>query len=148
MLPASRPLRLVIIAVTAGLLAFVLTRQFAPAPTASPGDELAWVTREFELTPAQAARVQALHDAYRPVCARHCAAILAAQAELAAAGTPAERTAIAAHLRELTATCHNATLAHLEAVAAVMPPAQGQRYLALIQPRLSSHQHTAPFGLR
>ena len=58
------------------------------------------------------------------------------------------RATAQAELQRLVATCHDSTQAHLQAVAAAMDPVQGARYLAMIGPRLSAHQHAEPFGLR
>ncbi len=141
-------LRLLLVALVAGAAGFGLTRLITPTPTPVVGEELAWLTREFELTADQAARIQSLHAAYRPVCAQHCAAIERTRTTLAHAASSEDRTAAEAQLERLVATCHDSTEAHLEAVAAVMSPDQGRRYLEMIRPRLSAHQHAQPFGLQ
>ena len=146
--PMHALLRLLLVAVAAGAAAFGLTRWFNPMPAPTPGTELAWLTQEFQLTPQQAQRIQELHAAYRPICAQHCAAILDTKAELATAATPTAKSEVEQRLSDLMATCHDSTRAHLEAVAAAMSPEQGQRYLAMIGPRLSAHQHAEPLGLR
>lgn len=112
-----------------------------------PGSDPAWLRVEFGLDDTQYARVRALHDAYVPVCSRHCAAILvnrerldALQRDGAPAGTiAAAHTAIAA----LEETCNAATLAHVRQVAAVMAPEQGRRYLAMVGPHLARWRHEA-----
>ncbi len=146
--PVPALLRLLLVAAVAGAASFGLTRLLSPGPESTAGNELTWLTQEFQLTPQQAQRIQALHAAYRPICAQHCAAILDTKAELATAETPAAKGQIEQRLSALKATCHDSTQAHLEAVAAAMSPEQGQRYLAMISPRLSAHQHTEPLGLR
>lgn len=118
------------------------------APTPAPTGEIAWLTLEFKLDPAQAQKVQSLHDAYLPVCARHCAAILDTRGQIESAKDSAEKQNAEAALQQLVDTCHDSTRAHLQAVADAMAPAQAQRYLAMIGPRLSAHQHAEPFGLR
>lgn len=139
-------LRLVAIVVIAGGTAFFVAQHFAPETP--PADEVAWVIEEFKLTSDQAEKVRALHEAYRPVCDAHCAAVMEAQTAWDEASGPAQRTAAEQELMELKHRCHAATRAHLETVAAVMSPEQGQRYLETISPLLSAHEHTAPFGLR
>ena len=130
----------------AGVSAFFVTRKLAPSP--APTGELTWLTSEFQLSPAQASRIQALHDAYTPVCAQHCASILDTKNRIENATSPDLKANAQTELQRLVATCHDSTQAHLHAVAAAMDPAQGARYLAMIGPRLSAHQHAEPFGLR
>lgn len=138
--------RALLIALLTGGIAFVVTKQIAaPAPN---GDELAWLINEFDLNEQQAAQIKALHEAFRPICERHCDAIEAGQAAVAAAANETERAAAADRLIELKAVCQDATRQHLHEVAAIMDPAQRQRYLELIGSRLSEHHHEAPFGLQ
>lgn len=146
--PFSALLRLFLVTLIAGGAAFVLTRVLSPVTPPEAGEELTWLTREFALTPAQADRIAALHAAYEPICARHCAAIEEAREHLSHTHSPDQMATVEAELQQLVTTCHDATQAHLEAVAAAMSPAQGERYLAMIRPRLSAHQHAEPFGLR
>ena len=141
-------IRLVLVALVAGAMGFGLTRLFAPTPRLAAGNELAWLTQEFQLTPAQAERIAALHAAYRPICADHCAAISEAKKDMANMAADHDHAAMQSRIDQLVTACHDATQNHLEAVAAAMSPEQGQRYLTLIEPRLSAHQHAQPFGLR
>lgn len=148
--------RIVILLVTAlfvGLGTYALTRALAPAPLAGEAgfDELRWLSREFKLTPTQAAAIAHLHATYQPVCEQHCATILDLRAQLAAlpADVPAATLAAAeAALVAATATCANASRDHLHAVAAHMSPAQAARYLALVEPKLTAHDHARPLGLQ
>ena len=140
-------LRLLLVVVIAGSAAFGLTRYFsAPPPTSI--NEVEWLTNEFNLNAEQSQQIAALHTAYQPICADHCAAILTAQDRIDAAVNDTDLETAEAALRMLEQTCHESTQAHLQAVAAVMDPAQGKRYLALISPRLSNHEHAEPFGLK
>lgn len=147
----NRVLLLLLIACAAGLGAYGITRQLAPAVVAV--DELDWLRREFRLDEAQAREIERLHAAYGPVCAEHCAAVYDARAAVVAAqrdhgaGSPAHQTA-QARLADLEIVCQTATRAHLEAVAAVMSPAEARRYLELVTPKVSQHEHARPFGLR
>lgn len=144
----KRVLLVVAVVVVAGLGSYVMTRQLQPpGPALEAFDELAWLQREFDLSPAELERIAALEAAYRPICDAHCARIMDLQHEVAtarAAGTPPPTDALAAAAR----TCMEASRAHLRQVAAVMPPAQGRRYLALVEPKLVQHDHAQPFGLQ
>lgn len=141
-------LRYLLIAITAAALAFGITYALLqPAPDPAEVDELAWMQKEFRLTPDQSAAIAQLHDDYFPVCMDHCRNIVRARDALAAAG-PAERPAAQAELARLETVCRDATLAHLQRVAAVMPPDQGTRFLALVTPKVSGHSHSAPLGLK
>lgn len=137
-------LALTVAVLAAGLLSFGLTRWLA-APAAAPDDELAWMQSEFHLTPAQVAAIDRLHDDYAPVCMAHCAAINRARAQLATAPDPA---AARTELARLEAVCSDATQAHLQRVAAIMPPAQAARFLALTTPKVAAQSHAAPLDLR
>ena len=142
----KRWVTLLLVAIIAGFASFLITRQMASAP--APTGEIAWLTIEFKLDPAQAQKVQALHDAYLPICARHCAAILDTRGQIESASDSVEKQTAEIALQQLVDICHDTTRAHLQAVAAAMDPVQAQRYLAMIGPRLSAHQHAEPFGLR
>jgi Spy/CpxP family protein refolding chaperone len=102
------------------------------------GPSLAWLQTEYHLTDAQLARVRELHDAYQPKCMAMCRRIDEKNAELqtllAATNviTPEIKQALA-ESAQLRAECQQAMLAHFYAVAQVMPPEQGRRYLAWVQ---------------
>ncbi len=138
--------RVISISLIAGSIAFYVTaRSTQPEPS---DDEVAWLIKEFELTAAQADAVRSLHEAYRPICDAHCAAVMEAQHAVEHAADPVEKAKVQQELTDLKQVCHTATRAHLAAVADAMSPAQGQRYLETITPLLSAHEHKAPFGLR
>jgi hypothetical protein len=117
------------------------------------GDQWTWLRREFRLSDAQFAHLKNLHEAYQPVCAGHCRRIMAVQqrlADLERTGTP-DSSAYAAAREEWNALrqeCNEATLQHLRAVAAVMDPDAGRRYLALTVPRIAKYDHLEPRGIR
>jgi hypothetical protein len=98
---------------------------------ARAGDAMAWLRTEFRLDDAQFAAVRKLHDDYGAVCAEHCLAITNAR----------EGTAAAAELARLEKACVDAMTAHFRRVAAVMAPAQGERYLATVLPRIAAYEH-------
>lgn len=110
---------------------------YLPSDTVSEEARLTWLAREFSLGPAETARIRRLQDDYAPICADHCAAIARAQKNLSTASTPAGLASARAELTRLEAICADATRAHLQAVAACMPPAQSGRFLALMEPRIA-----------
>ncbi len=122
---------------------FALTRSLMPR--AGEEDQMAWLVREFKLTPTQAAAVAKLQADYQPVCAGHCQLIMAASERLA--GAPND-PAVQAEVAQLVQKCRDATQHHLRDVAARMAPEQGRRFLALVEPNLSRHAHQGPFGLK
>jgi hypothetical protein len=94
-------------------------------------DAMAWLQAEFHLDDAQFSAIQALHDNYGRECAQHCAAIIAAR----------QRNAPAAERAALEQICVDAMTAHFRRVAALMPPDEGDRYLAIVLPRVSGYAH-------
>ena len=88
-------------------------------------------TREFTA-------IRRLHEDFSGECGRHCAAIIEAR----------ERRAPSAEVAELERFCVEAMKTHFRRVAALMPPAQGERYLAFVLPRVESHPHHGAPSLR
>lgn len=134
-----RPLLFALLVFAVGVLAYGVTRRYIASAPVVPDAEArqAWLAREFRLTPAQSSEIARLQSAYEPVCVGHCAAILEARETLAVAATPEARAAAESELDRLKTVCAVATRAHLQAVAALMPPAQGPRFLALMEPRVA-----------
>ena len=131
--------------------AYGITRWAACNTVLHCEDQVAWLQREFHLSAEETAAIKTLHDGYQPVCREHCAQIHRARSGLAAlkAGAPlAETNAAQAELTRVETICREATRAHLERVAAVMAPAEGARFLALVLPKLSRSNHDGPFGLK
>jgi hypothetical protein len=95
------------------------------------GDALTWLRAEFQLTDRQFAAIQQLHQDYRGVCAAHCSAIMDAQ----------KRHASTSEIAALEKTCVESMTAHFRQVAALMSPGQGDRYLALVLPRIADYDH-------
>jgi len=144
--------RLALLALAVGALAFGLTRWLA-RPASVEADEMAWLRTEFHLTPAQAAAIEKLHAAYDPVCTEHCRLIRETRARLRSLEPAGRRDApgyapAQADMTRLKAVCHDATEKHLEAVAAVMSPDEGRRFLALTLPKIAGQSHAAPLDLR
>ena len=99
---------------------------------------LAWLQEEYHLNNAQFVRVCQLQAAYHPKCMEMCRKIDAMNAHLqtliAATNviTPEIKQTLAENA-QLRANCEQMMLAHCYAVAQVMPPEQGKRYLAWVQ---------------
>lgn len=130
-------LALVVCAVAFGT-GFVLGGDRALREAEREGDALAWLRAEFRLSDAEFAAIRRLHEDFSVECGRHCAAIIAAR----------ERRAPAGEVAELERTCVEAMRTHFRQVAALMPPAQGGRYLALVLPRVEGHPHHGAPNLR
>lgn len=111
-------------------------------------DALAWLRADFDLNDAQFAKIKQLHDSYSLVCEEHCRAIqdaTRARRTLAASGH-ADPSALATadqRLHELQTICETAIAAHVRQCAAHMSPAAGERYLALVLPKIANFDHQA-----
>lgn len=131
-----------VLAVAAGAAAFglfyVLSDDRAMHAAAKQGDAMAWLRAEFKLSEEQFAAIRRRHEDYSFVCGEHCAAIMAAR----------ERKAPAAEVAALEKTCVDAMTVHFRGVAALMPPAQGDRYLAMVLPRVNGYSHHGAPNLR
>jgi hypothetical protein len=95
------------------------------------GDAMTWLRAEFRLNDAQFAAIKQLHENYRQKCAEHCSAIMAAE----------HRGAPQGEVAALEKTCVEAMTVHFRSVAALMPPGQGERYLAIVLPRIADFDH-------
>jgi len=98
---------------------------------AREGDAMAWLRVEFRLDERQFGAIKQLHDDYSIACGKHCADIMAARA----------RKAPAAEVAALEKICVDSMTGHFRRVAALMPPAQGERYLAMVLPRIAGYAH-------
>lgn len=117
---------------------YALSDNRAIHAAAREGDAMAWLRAEFRLDEAQFGAIKRLHDEYGIACSRHCAAIMDAR----------ERKAPAAEVAALEQTCVEAMTVHFRQVAALMPPAQGERYLAMVLPRISGYTHQGAPNVR
>lgn len=122
---------------------------------AREGDPMRWLRTEFRLNEAQYARIARLHQDYGKICAEHCRKIQEAMdgRDTLAAAKPADGVKLAAseqRVRELESVCERSIEAHVREVAACMPAKEGERYLAMVLPRISSFDHKGPpnVGLR
>lgn len=133
-------------ALAAGLLCYRMSSAPAVHAAAESGDALAWLRADFRLTDAQFAEVKKLHEAYAPSCEEHCRLIQEAMRarnalQARADANPAAVAAADRSLHELRVTCETAIAAHVRKVAAVMAPEQGERYLALVLPKIADFDH-------
>jgi len=97
-------------------------------------DAMAWLRMEFHLDDAQYAAIRHLHAEFEDRCAEHCAAILAARRRH---DSPAEIAALEGRcVREMTD--------HFRRVASLMAPEEGNRYLAIVLPRIADFDHRGP----
>ena len=117
---------------------YALSDNRAMHAAARQGDAMAWLRLEFGLTDEQFAAVRKLHEDYSVVCGEHCAAIMEAR----------ERKAPAAEVAALEKFCVDSMTGHFRRVAALMPPVQGERYLAMVLPRIESYSHQGAPNLR
>jgi len=105
---------------------------------AREGDAMAWLRLEFRLDDGQFSAIKRRHDDYSIVCGEHCAAIMAAR----------ERQASSAEVAALEKICVDAMTGHFRQVAALMPPGQGDRYLAMVLPRIAGYSHAGAPNVR
>jgi hypothetical protein len=146
---------LVVLALIAGITCFVSYRVSGDPKlkdALTQGDALQWLKVEFKLTDAQFARIKTLHDSYSLECEKHCAAIQEAErakevAEAQAVG-PQQLAELERQLEGLRDTCENAIAAHARRCAAEMSPEAGERYLALVLPKIADFDHQAPPDVR
>ncbi|HEY8994619.1 MAG TPA: periplasmic heavy metal sensor [Lacunisphaera sp.] len=133
-------------ALAAGFLCYHMSSSPALHAAVKHGDAMEWLRADFHLTDGQFAEIQKLHEAYAPSCAEHCRMIQEAtkarDAIVASHGTdPAAVAAAERTLQEMRSTCETAIATHVRKVAALMSPTDGQRYLALVLPKIANFDH-------
>ena len=114
---------------------------------------LEWLRTDFNLDDAQFAAVKRLHDSYSIVCEEHCRAIQEAARHRTTlkSKSPADAAALAAadkKLQDLRVVCETAIAAHVREVAARMSKEQGERYLAMVLPKIRDFDHQGAADLR
>ena len=141
-------LLVVLAAATVSFGVFYMTNdEPAVRRAARDGDAMAWLRAEFHLNDAQFAAIKKLHDDYSTVCARHCTQIMAAKrriADLEARNAGVEKAQAEAKEAQLERTCVAAMDEHFRRVAALMPRGEGERYLAIVLPRVKGYTHERP----
>lgn len=128
-----------------GCIYFLCT---APARELQQGErpELAWLQEEFKLSDPEFQRISELHAAYLPQCRERCMQIDAQNTKLrqllaqANDVTPEIEAALAESSR-VRAECEATMLRHFFRVSEIMPPEQGQRYLAWVKEKVFLPNH-------
>jgi hypothetical protein len=130
------------VAVAASLGAFGVAYLTSDAPALSAaareGDAMTWLRVEFRLSETQFAAIKGLHEDYSIACGKHCADIIDAR----------ERKAPAAEVAALEKICVDSMTGHFRRVAALMPAGQGDRYLAMVLPRIAGYSHQGAPNVR
>jgi hypothetical protein len=140
-------------AAATGFVAFRTTGDGEVARALAKKDAMEWLRADFKLTDAQFAAIKQLHDAYSVVCEEHCREIRRAvrvRNDLKSSA-PLEAGAIAAadrRVEELRLVCESAIATHVRECASHMSPEAGQRYLALVLPKIKDFDHQAPPDLQ
>ncbi|MEQ1862158.1 MAG: hypothetical protein ABMA13_19755 [Chthoniobacteraceae bacterium] len=137
----KRLLIIVLAALALGAATYFLCFRMATVPMrqmASVNNELVWLATEFHLSPEQTKRVEQLHSAYEPRCMTMCRKIAENSAQLDRLITTKheftpEMERLLRDSAEIQIECRREMLTHIYAVAAVMPPEQGARYIELLK---------------
>ncbi len=113
-------------------------RQICAQHLVPPGDDLAWLRREFRPSEADLQRVRELHEGYLPKCRAMYNRIAAKKRELEAAleagnGITPEVEQKLAEAATLRTQCQTQMLRHFYEVSQAMPAESGRRYLAEIR---------------
>lgn len=138
-------------AIAAGAGYYCTTRGDPACCVAREGDALQWMKVEFHLTDAQYAAIAQAHEEQSSACAKHCEDVTAARErveKLRGGGDPAALARAEADAKRFEAVCETSVEAHVRRVASFMPAAEGERYLAMVLPRIGSLSHTAAPDLR
>lgn len=149
-------LTLAAVALLAGAAGWISYRRAAdPALTAALArqDALEWLRRDFELSDAQFAAIKKLHEEYGLVCEEHCRNIQDALDVRNALrrderASPDQRAAADRRYEELRLVCETAIATHVRQCAAIMSPGAGERYLALVLPKIRDFDHTGAPDVR
>jgi hypothetical protein len=150
----NRGIALLLATVAISFAAFWCSYQLSTRPTkallAQQDCGMEWLQKEYRLSEAQFARIEKLHEAYRPACARRCGQVAAAHAKVRelTASSVAMTPEIEAALKEWTLLendCRLAMLKHVYAVSAEMSPEEGCRYLKMATASIvgDGHDHAA-----
>jgi len=130
---------ILLVAILAGALSFVACYRAALVPECCRSNpsarELGWLRHEYHLSDAQFERISQLHAEHAVRCAAMCQRVGEQRTRLSALIQASHETSPEV-VEALNATvalekeCRQATLSHIYAVAAVMPPEEGRRYIA------------------
>lgn len=119
-------------------LSSAIARHLCSRSLVAPGDDLAWLRREFRLSDPDMQRIRQLHEGYLPKCRELCEQIAASKRALESAlatgnGPTPEAEQRLSEVGALRAQCQAHMLRHFYEVSQAMPPEQGRRYLHEMQ---------------
>lgn len=139
---------LVLLAAATGFVCYRMSCDPTLHAAATKRDTMEWLRTDFHLTDTQFASIRDLHNSYAGSCEEHCRMIQdatkARNALKAAQGAdPAAMIAAEQKIQELRAHCETAITRHVRQVAALMSAEDGQRYLALVLPKIADFDHRA-----
>ena len=130
-----------------GFVCYRMSDEPALREAARSHDAIEWLKADFHLSDEQASTIRRLHAGYSGTCEEHCRRIQEAtrlKASLVARNaTPAQIAEADRQLQELRSVCETAIARHVREVARVMAPAEGERYLALVLPKIAQFDHLA-----
>lgn len=137
-----------LVAAAVGFVAYRASGDTAVQAALARQDAMEWLRVDFQLTDEQFAKIKKLHDSYSVVCEEHCREIqeaTRARAELkdAAQTDPAAIAAADRQVEQLRLVCESAIATHVRQCAGEMSPQAGQRYLALVLPKIQDFDHQA-----
>lgn len=140
------------LALAAGWLSYRSGGDHEVRAALAQGDAMAWLRAEFSLTDAQFTAIEKLHADYSVICEEHCLAIQDATRTLrslkADAAAPAAIAAADREVQQLRLVCESAIATHVRRCAAEMSPEAGERYLAMMLPKIKDFDHLAPPDLK
>jgi len=139
---------LVLLAAATGFVCYRMSSDPALLAAATKRDAMEWLRADFHLTDTQFASIRELHNSYAGTCEEHCRMIQEAtktrNALKAASGAdPDAMLSAEQKIQELRAHCETAITRHVKQVAALMSSEDGQRYLAMVLPKIADFDHQA-----
>ena len=142
-------LGIALLAVGAGIASYKVTLPETCENCAeAPDSGLEWLRTEFSPSTEAFDRIRRLHAAHQVACAGHCEEIARLRGELAALrASGADQQALARKQEELDAAdirCRTSIRSHVTAIAELLGPTQGPRYLSIVLPRLAQFDHHGP----
>lgn len=142
----------VFVATVTGTIAYRAGTDRAVKSALAQQDAMAWLRADFGLTDAQYAAIKKLHEDYSVICEQHCQAIQDATQILRSLRTtnaaPERLAAAESDVERLRLVCESAIATHVRNCAAEMSPEAGQRYLAMVLPKIKDFDHLAPPDLK
>ena len=139
---------LVLLAAVTGFFCYRVSCNAALHAAATKHDAMEWLRADFHLTDAQFASIRELHNSYAGTCEEHCRMIQEATKarnalKSASSADPAAMLSAEQKIQELRTHCETAIARHVRQVAALMSAEDGQRYLAMVLPKIADFDHQA-----